>query len=810
MKKLFLMALAVLALSCAKTDEPRMDGKTLLTISLPERFNRTTMGPSEGGERHVYWSEGDCLSLNGTTSDPLSASEAGGSSAVFTFPGVLSTPYRVLYPASFYKNATTITLPSTQNWAEGSFATQTAPLCSYSADAGDISVRHLCAIVHLSVKKDSGVSASKLTSVTFSGKDGEQVCGDFTLDYADATLTPAGGGDVVSLSLSRDLSESTALDLYLVVPPGQYEGFSVVLTDEFNRTMTKVKTASTTLAASKLYSLPEFTFVPSPTVTEFSLGDIEEEVLAPDGFNVTGRVVNQSGKGLGDVVVSDGLQSVRTMFDGSFYLHSDLSDTKFIYISTPSGYQPPRVNGLPCFYQRLSSLTPSDGVYTCADFVLETVANPERYTVLFTADPQSRKSSGWYAYDNSAYQSLEIAKDMFQELKEVALTRSDRAVYGICLGDLVHNTPSLFTTYAADLNQLPFITYNVIGNHDYDTSAADDDAGAVPYENVFGPRNYSFNIGRQHYVILDNLIMYVKDGSLSGFQQGLDEKTWAWLRSDLALVSRNTTLMVCAHSPMFKLESGNERSNTAVHGPDYGALIDKFAQVHAWAGHTHASFNYVYPSSHRHRRINVHTLARSTGELWTNEYLSVGTPRGFTVVEVDGDNISWTFHPNKYQRPAFIGIEKGYTSREPAYTWRDWTYDANGIARMKNGGAILDENYQMHVYPAGAYGDNCVYANVFLWDGAWGVPVFTPTGGSPITMTNVTDNTRHDLAMTEIRTHYKTYCQTLKNDDDYPSSFVGEITTLFRAAVPAGCQGGVVSVTDRFGNVYSQNISWTE
>ena len=809
MKKYLLMALSVLTFSCAKTDEPRMEGQTVLTLSLPDPLIRTTMGPSEGGERHVYWSEGDCLSLNGTTSDPLSASEAGGSSAVFTFPGVLSTPYRVLYPASFYKSATTITLPSTQTWAEGSFATQTAPLCAYSSDAGDISLRHLCAIVHLSVKKDSGVSASKLSAAAFSGKDGEQVCGDFTLDYTNGNLTPAGSGKEVSLILSQDLSESTALELFLVVPAGQYKGFSVMLKDEFNRKMTQVKTATTTLSAGKLYSLPEFTFVPSPTVTEFSLGDIEEEVLAPDAFNVTGRVVNQNGEGLGDVVVSDGRQSVRTMFDGSFYLHSDLSDTKFIYISTPSGYQPPRVNGLPCFYQRLSALTPSGGVYTCADFVLEAVSNPERYTVLFTADPQSRNSSGWYAYDNSAYQSLEIAKDMYQELKEVALTMSDRAVYGICLGDLVHNTPGLLSTYASYMNKLPFMTYNVIGNHDNDTSAADDDAGAVPYEDIFGPRNYSFNIGRQHYVMLDNLIMKKgNDGKLSAFDQGLDEKTWAWLRSDLALVSKNTTLMVCAHSPMFKLESGNERSNTAVHGPDYGALIDKFAQVHAWAGHTHVSFNYVYPSSHRHRHINVHTLARSTGELWTNEYLSVGTPRGFTVVEVDGDNISWTFHPNKYQRPAFIGIEKGYTTREPAYTWRDWTYDDNGIARMKNGGAILDERYQMHVYPAGAYGDNCVYANVFLWDGSWNTPVFTPTGGTPITMTNVTDDTRHDLAMTEIRTHYKTYCNTFKADPEYTSSIAGAITTLFRATVPAGCKGGVVSVTDRFGHVYTQPVSW--
>lgn len=808
MKNYFLLALAVLALSCAKTDEPQMDGQTVLTISLPDKLTKTTMSPSEGGERHVYWSEGDQIALNGAVSQPLSAAEAGSNQADFVFSGVLSTPYRVLYPASFYKNATTVTLPSTQTWAAGTFATQTAPLCGYSADASNLSVRHLCAVVHLSVKKDSGVSASKLTAAAFSGKDGEQVCGDFTLDYTNGNLTSAGSGKEVSLILSQDLSESTALELFLVVPAGQYKGFSVVLTDEFNRTMTKVKTAAATLAAGKLYSLPEFTFVPSPAASEFSLGEIEEVVLAPDVFNVTGRVVNQNGEGLGGVVVSDGLQSVRTMFDGSFYLNSNLSDAIFISVSTPSGYQPPRVDGLPRFYQRLSELTPSGGVYTCENFVLEAVANPEHYTVLFTADPQSRNTSGWYAYENSAYHSLDIAKDMYQELKEVALTMSDRAVYGICLGDLVHNTPSLLSTYAGYLNKLPFMTYNVIGNHDYMTSAADDDAGAEPFEALFGPRNYSFNIGRQHYVVLDNLIMYVNNGTLSAFQQGLDEKAWAWLQSDLALVDKNTTLMVCAHSPMFKLESGNERSNTAVHGPDYGALIDKFAQVHAWAGHTHTSFNYVYPSNHRHRNVNVHTLARSTGELWTNEYLASGTPRGFTVVDVNGDNITWTFHPNKYQRPAFIGIEKGYTTAEPTYSRRDWTYDANGIAKMKNGGATLDDNYQMHVYPAGSYGDDCVYANVFLWDTAWNVPVFTPTGGTPVAMTQVTDETRHDLAMTEIRTHYKTYCNTFKQDPEYTASQVGAITTLFRVAVPSGCKGGTVSVTDRFGRVWTQSVSW--
>lgn len=548
--------------------------------------------------------------------------------------------------------------------------------------------------------------------------------------------------------------------------------------------------------------------LPAPQEEEASP---EETLLPPppEGtYNVFGRVVDASTqKGISGVVVSDGQRCIQTRSDGSFYMKSNTYLARFIFVSTPSAYMPPVEGGIPKFYKPLSSLTPVDGIYDAGVFSLSPVENPTRFTLLISADPQPR--AGGARYDKFAYHSLEICEDLYKELAEVASGIGDRQVYGFCLGDLVHENMSLFDNYAAGLATLGYPTYNIIGNHDNDTSAADDDASAKPFEDHFGPRNYSLNIGGIHFVVLDNLIMKSgSSGKLNAYDQGLTDEIWAWLQSDLSFIPSTSKLMVFSHSPMFKCDTGSERTNTARHGPDYGDRINDYAEIHAWAGHTHASFNYIYPSSHRHSRVQVHTVARSTGELWTNEYLASGTPRGFTIVDVDQGEVSWRFHPTRYQRPSWVGLSTNATSAEPAYRWRDWTYDeSTGLAWMKDGGT-LDEDYQLHVYPRGAYGDNHVYANIFLWDEKWQVPVFTPEGGAPVSMERVTTEDRHDLATTEFRTHYKTYTPTLHDDDGYTASSTGVLNTLFRTPVAATVKGGTVSVTDRFGHTYSRSVSW--
>ena len=202
--------------------------------------------------------------------------------------------------------------------------------------------------------------------------------------------------------------------------------------------------------------------------------------------------------------------------------------------------------------------------------------------------------------------------------------------------------------------------------------------------------------------------------------------------------------------------------------------------------------------------LEVHTLARSTGELWTNEYLSSGTPRGYTIAEiVDGEFASWRFHPVKYQRGKYVG------TGTPPYDLRDWDYDASGVARMKAGGGVLDESYQMHVYaPVGTYGDSKVYANIFLWDSEWGTPEFTPDGGTPVPMTRVESSSRYDFADTAFKTFYKTCSERLSADSGYKATTTANPNTLFSTPCSALSGAGTVRVTDRFGNVYSGRISW--
>ena len=531
-------------------------------------------------------------------------------------------------------------------------------------------------------------------------------------------------------------------------------------------------------------------------------GQKEPEIPAvtiPEGTNLMGKVTDSSGKGIGGVVVSDGLQCTATNDDGMYYMKIDVPGVKFIFISSPSGYTPPVSDGCPVFYKLLSNQKKSDGIYVVDDFKLTPVDNPGRVTVIFTADPQPRPSSA--GYDNIGYHSLDCCEDLYQDLKETSAGITGHRVLGVCLGDLVHERMNLFKNYVAGIKTVGYPTYNILGNHDNNTAAADDDAAAADFESWFGPRNYSFNVGNIHFVMLDNLIMKDNNGKLSGYDQGLTDKIWAWMQADLALVPKTATIAVCAHSPMFKTLNG-ERA--AKHKDDYAALLTSFAKVHAWAGHTHATHNYIYPAGHKYSKVEVHTLARSTGELWTNEYLAAGTPRGYTIAEIEnGEFVSWRFHPVKYQRGKYVG------PANPPYQLRDWTYDASGVAKMKDSGAVLDESYQMHVYaPYGTYGDYKVYANIFLWDSKWGKPVFTIDGGTPVEMTLEGSASRHDYADTMIKTFYKTYSPTLSAESGYSASTTANPNTLFSVPVNAKTGSGTVSVTDRFGNTYTGRVSW--
>ena len=102
-------------------------GETVVSVSLPDG-TKTALGAPEAGVRKVYWTDGDCIALNGTASDALSGIGEAQSSATFRVPGSFSLPYDILYPASIWKDAGTVTLPSAQTFAAGTPTPLAVPL----------------------------------------------------------------------------------------------------------------------------------------------------------------------------------------------------------------------------------------------------------------------------------------------------------------------------------------------------------------------------------------------------------------------------------------------------------------------------------------------------------------------------------------------------------------------------------------------------------------------------------------------------------------------------------------------------------
>ncbi|MBE6175098.1 MAG: hypothetical protein E7147_06110 [Rikenellaceae bacterium] len=818
MKKLTISAMVVAALFCVgcqtdMTQDVAELGDTLLNVTLPDSDARTSLGEKNGTSYPIYWSEGDKIVVDGVESKAVVIDSSDARRATFSLNGVLTPPFLVTYP---YTPTTTadspkVDFPAEQNYIAGSFDLGAAPMCGYIEQGNSVSLKHLAGVLCFALRgKDN---ATVLKSITITSE--KELSGVFDVNCQTATITATSASTKsVTYTLPDNFTLSTSADklVYITLPYGDRGRCQIAFTDSNNKSI-YAKFNASDIKVGKVHKYPSI--VIKETNVETNLDVMYEEEVPDWNFGQNAPIqgyVKCNGTPLKDVVVSDGFISTKTNSSGFYALNSELTDVKFVMVSIPSGYTAPvDSNGLPIFYQRLSSLKQTNGSYT-ANFTLNKISgNADRFTLLVGADPQPRASSA--GYDRNAYHSLDCCEDLYRDMKEKAATITDRNVYGLMLGDIVHENMDLYDNYIAGLSTLGFPMFNVIGNHDNDPDSTTDVEGRHVFEEKLGPTYYSFNIGKLHFVVLDNLIMFLNDGELTGYEQGLTDEIWQWLQSDLHYVDESTTLMIAAHSPMTKLRTGGSRTDAAKHFADYATLFAKYKAAHIWTGHTHNTYNYNYPVGSALHGIEEHTVARSTGELWTNEYLADGTPRGYVVVEVDGDDISWKFKPTIYQTGSFTPAQ--YTPTQPNYIYRDWDYDSNGVAKMRSNGATLSESYQMKVYAPGTYHDNFtslmadgaknnyIYVNVFLWDDKWGVPTFNGSA-----MENVAYNTgNYSLASHELRAHYKAYGYKMIDEPEYGPK-EDKLHTLFRIKAPSASGSGTVSVTDRFGNTYSSTISW--
>ena len=460
--------------------------------------------------------------------------------------------------------------------------------------------------------------------------------------------------------------------------------------------------------------------------------------MASAAREITGSVAC-SGKGLEGVVVSDGLNTSVTDSKGRFVLDAE-DDARFIFISTPSGYASPVEDNVVRFYRELSA---DNGGY---DFSLAKKRRDDsRHNIIAISDQQLLDTT-------EIPQFAKAVEDIAAVVEGFGRTETT----GLCCGDIVFNDHSLYGIVNSMLGTTGIPFRNVMGNHDMKVWGRSYETSVSAYEAVFGPAYYSFNIGKIHYVMLNDNFFIGRDYFYIGY---IDEKQLQWLESDLSHVPEGSTVFVSMHIPTTLSPSDRERF---VYGDISEILANKGAlysilkpyRVHILSGHIHTLTNQVISPE-----MFEHNLAALSGALYCGPICTDGTPAGYAMFEIDGDDVRWM--------------------------WKSIGYD---------------ESMQMKVYCGEKYPelDGYVVANVWNYDPEWKVEYFE-NGEKVCDMEQFTGfdpdayNAYHDSSK-------------LKH------SFVEPLLTdhLFKARPGKNARSAEIRVTDRFGNVYVHLLSCME
>ena len=202
----------------------------------------------------VSWTAGDAIKVNGANSYPL---EEGGATATFEFRAALTAPYSAVYPTSIYKDESTVTLPLLIDMDSFSI-----PLSGYLAEGDEITFKAMTALIKLSI---TGESTTTIKDITLKGLGGEQLSGDFTINYQTGALTGASEAEAnkaVKINVNKALS-STALVVYIPIPAGTYSsGYQIEILDTEGGLMRNT-VSERTVAAGELRQMPAIAFAPN-------------------------------------------------------------------------------------------------------------------------------------------------------------------------------------------------------------------------------------------------------------------------------------------------------------------------------------------------------------------------------------------------------------------------------------------------------------------------------------------------------------------------------------------------------------------
>lgn len=442
-----------------------------------------------------------------------------------------------------------------------------------------------------------------------------------------------------------------------------------------------------------------------------------------NGNRLVGMVTDsKSGQGIEGVRITDGYSWVSTDMNGVYQMPGN-DKAQNVYYTKPDGYRFTLSQAhAPVFY---ASVDLTNGELCRRDFVLvpkDTVS--DSYSFIASGDPQVGSSSQIARFRDETIPDMASTVDGMTEFK---------TEFAVTAGDIVFNQTNLFQSVSTVLHSvntkngfLPFL--QCIGNHDH-LGIGEEEKAVRPFVTAFGPTDYSFDEGKVHFIVMDDVIStggYYSSSS-ANYTAGFLDRQMEWVRQDiLSITDRESKMAVLVvHIPLCE---GSD-SWRAHHYKDILSLLTSFREAHIISAHLHYPENYIHGSfvCRGGESVYEHVLGTACGAWWACNICTDGTPNGYHVFNVEGNRMkSWRF--------------KG-TGLDPSRQMRIYDGDAN-YAKLHDP-QTSSAKYAWTTYFAPFKG--CLIAEV--WDGDerdW--EIYLIDGGKRTRMNRLTEEKVNECA----------------------------------------------------------------
>lgn len=519
---------------------------------------------------------------------------------------------------------------------------------------------------------------------------------------------------------------------------------------------------------------------------------VEDIDFKPDAGTTVYGIVSSAGVGVENVVVSDGAEVTVTNEKGIYQLKS-AKKWGYVFISVPSGYEVPSVGVLPQFHRALKN---SADVVERADFKLEKVDGQDSYKIFMLGDMHLANRTG----------DLGQFAQFTSDLTDYMTRHKGEKMYALTLGDMTWDLywysnsyyfPQYLNTVNSQIKNLQI--FHTMGNHDNDFQTRSDYDAAVKYVDQICPTYYSFNIGKVHYVVMDDIDCSSYDGSTSrNYVKSLSAEQLDWLAKDLSHVDKTTPVVVAMHVQVFyPTTSGFKIDHDPVNTQRLFDILDGYT-VRFVTGHTHKLFN-VTPDApivdgHNFREYNSGSVCASwwwSGNLTPGIHIGTdGTPGGYGIWDVTGTDFQCLYKstgwPEEYQF-------RSYDLNNVHFSMADVPLMPSDIS------ASVKNAYMQYVNAYPQNNDNEVLINIWNWNSDWTL--------------SVVDENRKTLPYTEVWAYDPLHIAALSvkrfNNaglKSTPSFITDKFTHFFKVKADDADTDLVITVKDEFGNEWTENM----